>query len=1141
MEKQKKFLFIFTLLILILYLISLILVNVGLFNKIIKMMVEKNISNLLKGECRIESLRGSLNRFQFKNVYFKNKDYNFCSRKINLSLSLFSILFKKIIISKIYIDEIYVEKDGKVKTADNTIKVRDQNILDLEKIKFDFLIPHLSNNFRMDINKIEISNIRVKYDDFTFKGSKSIGSFVLDKNSIFSYFKFIDFNLDTLKFDTLQMNIALEDSLIVNTSCVSKLFSIKLISVVKDSSLAVRDCKIDFKGEEFFLNKKSFLLSGNLSLNFKLTSSLEYLDLYYDFEKILYDKYSLKSVNGKIIFEDGGLKMERFECNDDNLSLSGTGYMDLKDNFNSEFNFNIQSFSLDSIFKTSKFQNNSFNGKIIVKTDFTKYFTLNLDSIKGHYGEKEIKLNGILTYREKQFLIKNFDFSISGGDISINGRMGKKVDDLRVNFNNFPISFLSEIFNRTDLGGELNGNLLVNGMLDDFKGKASLEITNFSYKNNFLSFLNFNGSFEYGKKRIKTLVGSLYGLNGNIFNKNINIFYAEFKKENENFYCDIDALSEVISLRVIVDGLFDDVNYEFKGNLNTFDFFTDVDSLSLKQKTFIDLSPEKIKIEKLSLEGKKSLVYLNLNKTKTVLEFDFKLSDKNLVLTKYFLEKDISGDALIYGEGIFTSDSKKCKIYGKGKNLNFYEIKVDSFDFHADLLNDTFQIDQFNIYNDNSLSYLFGNIFLKESITSSSLGLKVNFENIGEKYFYPLSNIFTLKTKKGLTLKGEVKGTLKDPQLFCDVYADTSLVFIKSLGTTVSDVYGHGRIEKDSIYGIILKGKSKKGNITLVGKVKKNGWKLDNYHFKISGNGIYSDGIDYVSCFADCDIDINGNLEGVLIGGNICISEGISNFPFVVDVSPTATTDQRYKTNFDLKFKSDGNLWLKNNFVDIELKGDVNFKKNESKYNITGNAEVIRGIYFYLDKKFNIEKGIFNMQQTSREIYPTVDIQAATNVSYTEGEERKDAIIRINVKGNVNNPQVSLSSEPAMSFENIVSILNFNTTLNYISNFDDLTKSIPEKALQIYLRNRYLNTISSSIGVDQLDISTDLLGNEKSAKLSIGKYIGKKFYIFYTHDIFSFSRDIFKLEYRIGKNSSFITEKDAEGNYNSGLKFILRF
>ncbi len=242
-----------------------------------------------------------------------------------------------------------------------------------------------------------------------------------------------------------------------------------------------------------------------------------------------------------------------------------------------------------------------------------------------------------------------------------------------------------------------------------------------------------------------------------------------------------------------------------------------------------------------------------------------------------------------------------------------------------------------------------------------------------------------------------------------------------------------------------------------------------------------------------------------------------------------------------MKFKSDGNLWLKNNFVDIELKGDVNFKKNESKYNITGNAEVIRGIYFYLDKKFNIEKGIFNMQQTSREIYPTVDIQAATNVSYTEGEERKDAIIRINVKGNVNNPQVSLSSEPAMSFENIVSILNFNTTLNYISNFDDLTKSIPEKALQIYLRNRYLNTISSSIGVDQLDISTDLLGNEKSAKLSIGKYIGKKFYIFYTHDIFSFSRDIFKLEYRIGKNSSFITEKDAEGNYNSGLKFILRF
>lgn len=1141
MKKWKKKLFIFTLLILILYLISLIFVNVGLFNRIVKMMVEKNISNLLEGECRIESFSGSLNRFQFKNVYFKNKDYNFYSKKINLSLSLFSIFLKKIMISKIYVDGIYIEKDGKSKTIDDTIKVRVQNAFDLEKIKFDFMIPHINNNLKMDINNIEILNISVKYGNFTFKGSKSIGSFVLNKNSIFSYLKFIDFKLDTLKFDILEMNLSLEDSLIVNTSCFSKLFSIELTSVIKDSSLAVKDCKIDFKGEEFFLNKKGFILSGNLSLNFKLSSSLEYLNLDYDFEKISYNKYSLKSVNGKITFENGGLKMNRFECNDANLSILGTGYMDLKDNFNSEFNFDIQSFSLDSFFKRAKFKNNSFNGKIIVKTDFTKYFSLSLDSIKGHYGEKEIKLNGIVGYRDEQFLLKNFDISISGGGISFNGRTGKKMDDFRVNFTNFPISFLSEIFNRTDLDGELNGNLSVNGMLDEFKGKASLEIKNFSYKNNFLSFLNFNGLFEYGKKRVKTLVGSLYGLNGNIFNKNINIFYAEFKKENENFYCDIDAISEVISLRAKFDGLFEDVNYEFRGNLNTLDFVTDVDSLSLKQKTFIDVSPEKIRIERLSLEGKEGFVYLNLYKTKTALEFDFKLSDKNLVLTKYFLERDISGDAWIYGEGIFRNDSKKCKIYGKGKNLNFYEIKVDSFDFRADLLNDTFQIDHFNIYNDNSLSYLFGNIFLKKSIVSSSLNLKVNFENIGEKYFYPFSNIFTLKTKKGLTLKGEVKGTLKDPQLFCDFYADTSWVFIKSLGTTISDVYGQGRIEKDSIYGIILKGKSKKGNITLSGRVKKNGWKLDDYHFKISGNGIYSDGIDYVSCFADCDIDIDGNLEGVLIGGDIYISEGISNFPFVVNTSPTVTTDQGYKTNFDLKFKSDGNLWLKNNFVDIELKGDVNFKKNESKYNITGNAEVIRGIYFYLDKKFNIEKGIFNMQQTSREIYPTVDIQAATNVSYTEGEERKDAIIRINVKGNVLNPQVSLSSEPSMSFENIISILNFNTTLNYISNFDDLTKSIPEKALQIYLRNRYLNTISSSIGVDQLDISTDLLGNEKSAKLSIGKYIGKKFYIFYTHDIFSFSRDIFKIEYRIGKNSSFITEKDAEGNYNSGLKFILRF
>jgi len=150
-------------------------------------------------------------------------------------------------------------------------------------------------------------------------------------------------------------------------------------------------------------------------------------------------------------------------------------------------------------------------------------------------------------------------------------------------------------------------------------------------------------------------------------------------------------------------------------------------------------------------------------------------------------------------------------------------------------------------------------------------------------------------------------------------------------------------------------------------------------------------------------------------------------------------------------------------------------------------------------------------------------------------------VIYLKASGAAEKPAISLYSEPALSMDNIISILSFNSTVSSLSDIDQVSKQLPEKAIQIYLRNKYLSYISSSIGVDQLDIETNLLSDDKSAKLSVGKYIGRNIFVSYTHDIFSFSRDMFKIEYNFMKNTDIVTERDEQGNFNTGIQFKYRF
>ncbi|MEO0289113.1 MAG: translocation/assembly module TamB domain-containing protein [candidate division WOR-3 bacterium] len=1140
---RRKWLLLVLFVVLFFYITYLLLLNFGVFNRLIKSGIESFVSRSFNGKCEISNVRGNLNRFQFKNLTFENEKVKLSIKKINISLSLSSFLFKRLIVNKFFVEDVAVE----INYGQRNYAFENKKEFNIKDFRFNFLLPRFENNLRIDINNVEISNFKIVYKDNTFTNSKLLSSISIKEQLIFAYYKFFDLSFDTLfKLKEIEGEISyfLKDSIIVNNSIVSDNIKSKFSLILKDTFLFVKDFETKIFNGKFEFEKRKFTIDGEIFASCLFSPSLENADLSFNIKQIGYNKFSFQDLKGEMFFRFDTLNFKKFQCNDSNLCLSAKGFIDFDEKLNGEFLLKFDSLSLESFLSDMNLKKNRFYGSMNFKTDFLTYITLNLDSIKGSYGEFDgLLLNGILTLKKDEIIAKNLNLYLNEGFVCVDGKWGNQKEKLTVTFDKFPLSFISEIDKKISLSGVADGWIDLKGMEKYFYCENSFVIKDFNLNNNFIGFLSLNSKFVYDDNSLKNLVGSFHALNGKIFKKNLDILYAEVKKENDKVYLDLDAVSEIITISLGLNGEFKEKDYEFSGNIDKLELKTDVDFLKLTKPVDIKISRNDLTIKGVFLEGKEGYVHLDLTNSRNMFGFNFEVMDKNLLLTRYFTGFEISGDALIYGKGIVSDNKKSVDFSGKIKNVNYYELKIDSLDFNCELEDKFLRLNHFNLYNDENVSYMFGEVLIRDfsKIFDSELNLTVKLNNIDGKYFIPLKNIFTVETGKGLKLDGKISGTLYDPQIYGKVFLDSSDIYIVKLGTEIKNVNGQGICEGNYLKDIELNGVTEKGKLNLTGKVKKKNWTLDSYSFDILADGVHSNGIDYVDAFAKCSLKISGDQNQVTTTGRIFINEGVSSFPFFIRSQENGTSPSGYRTNLDLLFVSEGNLWLKNNFVDVELKGEVNLKKENLKYSITGNAEVIRGTYFYLEKRFLIERGIFTLRQSSKDIDPFLDILASTDVLFSEGDERKEAKININVKGSASNPQIIVSSDPPMSIENILSVLSFNTTLNNITNFNDFTRTLPEKALQIYLRNRYLNLISSSIGVDQLDLNTTLLEKEKSAKLSVGKYIGKRLYLSYTHDIFSFSKDQFKIEYRFGKNSSFITERDEQGNFNSGIKFILRF
>ncbi|MEO0262503.1 MAG: translocation/assembly module TamB domain-containing protein [candidate division WOR-3 bacterium] len=549
-------------------------------------------------------------------------------------------------------------------------------------------------------------------------------------------------------------------------------------------------------------------------------------------------------------------------------------------------------------------------------------------------------------------------------------------------------------------------------------------------------------------------------------------------KVNRNFYSFKDSLGKInIEFREnVLKGVLNEIeilNSRIYSNL-FFDFKNEYFQVLLNLK---GLSLEKVKIkEDLILEGNFDF-NLNFKRIRDTFNLNFNINSPNLKLN----ETGIS-NFLIFGEG----DQKKLKVNIKGKLMEG-EMELDGFVYNLEkfLKNPEYEAEL---------------IIRKVPVTHIQKFLNFKLINFTKGSISANIKIDRGKRIGDIILEGAV-GEILYPFLS---FHNSSL-FIN--------------IEDNKINGR-MNGLSGEGNWrgTIKAIFKQN--KIDSCDISLDLKGvpvIY----DFIEAKGSGKFNILIYKNEVNLSSNLKIEEA-----FIMPVFREKGTPYPSNIFFDLLFKSDGKIFIFNEWIDAELKGDVRVSKTDLiNYYINGELEVIQGKIFYLGNVFDIKEGHLFLKG-EKEFLPEINLRA--ELPYIINNEKVTIVLEI--KGNLKDPDFRIYSEP-VSFDE-------STLIKVLTLGEVGTKPFSE----IGMRGIVIGEKIFSTQVKKITRITEFsLLSGTNPSIMLGTYVSPDIYIKYQHDFLSFYKDIFLIKYFLNPRFSIYSRRERTGEITTGLEIEIRF
>ncbi len=427
---------------------------------------------------------------------------------------------------------------------------------------------------------------------------------------------------------------------------------------------------------------------------------------------------------------------------------------------------------------------------------------------------------------------------------------------------------------------------------------------------------------------------------------------------------------------------------------------------------------------------------------------------------------------------------------------------------------------------------------LVERLSAGSLFAQLRYKGPAEA-LWRLAAIETFDLTGEVSVGGDVRGTIVDPQIRGTVTGDDLRLQSTRTGTDVTGITANGTFDGSMFRLQGFSGTSGNGTVRGSGSVDLSnlaeGIGMD---IRIAANNARLLDRDDMGATVTGPIRIVAE-KGVgtiaarldMIEGNwkLANTDAVANLPSIKRTEVNIPADRQIAIAASEPWNYLMDVRAKNRFVvtgmglDSEWGANVRLRGNTDAPIMYGQADLVRGDYTFAGKRFDLTRGRISFTG-SNPPDPRLDIEAEADIN--------DITATINITGTAYEPEISFSSVPALPEEEVLSRLLFGDSISNISAPEALQLGAALASLQGGGGGLDpINKIRSAIGLDRLRVvgADEALG--RGTSVAVGQYIGRNLYVELVTDGKGYSAT--ELEYRITNWLSLLGTISSINYYNS--------
>jgi autotransporter translocation and assembly factor TamB len=401
-----------------------------------------------------------------------------------------------------------------------------------------------------------------------------------------------------------------------------------------------------------------------------------------------------------------------------------------------------------------------------------------------------------------------------------------------------------------------------------------------------------------------------------------------------------------------------------------------------------------------------------------------------------------------------------------------------------------------------------------------------------------------------LSVKGKIAGDTAAPQIDARIDLENIGMALPGLVQKLHDLNGSLHLTPDNIRIDALSGFLDTGSFSLNGTIAHETFTPKQVNISIEAKSLPLEVPDTLAVLLNGDIKITGNNRAADARGEIVLLEGVYYKDVKINLLQMATSRERAvapaaepatipyfdTVNLNIAVSHRQPFVVQNNLAQLEIGPELKIGGSLVHPVVNGRAQVKEGTVTFQKKTFEVTKGIIdfvNPYKTEAEI----DIESQAQIRSWK--------VNLGIKGTPDNLDITLTSQPAETDADILSLILFGRTAQELTAGEGGAQRTTGQIMAEMIADTLGDDIKKTTGLDILQLETNGSSDGQNAagvKVTVGKHLSDRMTVKYAVD--TKDGEITQTaitEYKLLEHILVSGFQDSKGIYGSELVFRIEF